>query len=580
MLNKLCNALALTRQGAKDLITGSVYSALQNIALMLPVAITVLFLREALPLLSDSGAAVPSLPKYIVMIVAALAIIFFFAWKQYHFVYNTTYLESANRRVALAEKLRKLPLSFFGQRDLSDLTTIIMGDCTALEHSFSHIIPQLCGACMSVLLVGIGLFVLDWRMALALLWVVPVSIGITVGTKFIQDKFGKRNTAAKLHVADGIQECLETIREIKASNRSEEYLSDLDDKLACAEKSAIRTELVTGVCVTAAQMLLRLGIVSVIVTGGLLLTSGGIDLLTYVVFLMACSRVYDPLYIVLMHIAAVFSAKLQIGRMKEIENQPEQGGTQNYAPDRYDIVFDHVKFAYNSGETVLADVSFTAKQGEITALVGPSGGGKSTAAKLAARFWDIDRGKITIGGVDVAAVQPETLLQSYSIVFQDVVLFRDTIMENIRLGKRDATDEEVIAAAKAANCDSFAAKLPEGYHTLIGENGSTLSGGERQRISIARALLKNAPVILLDEATASLDVENETEIQAAISRLVKDKTVLIIAHRMRTVAGADNVVVLENGLVAQQGAPEKLMSAGGLYSHMVGLQRESADWTI
>ena len=429
-------------------------------------------------------------------------------------------------------------------------------------------------------MIGVAMFLCDWRMALAVLWVVPAAILLTAGSKKIQDSFGTKNILNKRAVADCIQEGLETIRDIKSCSRQENYMEKLEEKLAAMERGSIHSELATGVFVCSAQAFLRLGLATTILTGGALLAAGELSFLYFLGFLFAAARLYDPLGLVLQNIAATFNTKLQIERMRSILEQPMQEGTEEFTPQNYDIRFDHVSFAYREGDGVLEDVSFTARQGEVTALIGPSGGGKSTACKLAARFWDATGGTVSLGGTDVSTVDPETLLRSYSMVFQDVVLFRDTVMENIRLGRRGATDEEVLAAAEAARCEDFIRKLPQGYQTVIGENGSTLSGGERQRISIARALLKNAPVILLDEATASLDVENESAVQEALSRLLQGKTVLVIAHRMRTVAGADHIVVLENGRVAQQGTPAELMEQGGLYRRMVELQRETAQWKL
>lgn len=591
MINKLRSAFALTEQGAKDLLRGSLWCAAANISLMFPVGLLVIVLRDMLytasggtigSLLIDGAAVVTagSIVKDTVFAALLVVLIFVIHWIQYGSVYIATYVESANRRVALGEKLRQLPLSFFGQRNLSDLTNTIMSDCSALEQAFSHNIPELFGACISTTLIALGLLFMDWRLALAALWVIPAAVLLTVGSKRVQDRWGKVGIEAKRVSADGIQECLETIQDIKACNQKERYLEGLMEKFRRAEAASIRSELMTGVFVTGSQMFLRLGLVSIVLVGGILLVSGETDLLTFLVFLIAGSRLYDPLSTVMINVAALFNAGLQIGRMKAMDQEPVQTGTERISCTGYDICFDRVSFAYRSGETVLRDVSFTARQGEVTALVGPSGSGKSTAARLAARFWDVTGGRITLGGTDIGGVEPETLLKNYSIVFQDVVLFHDTVMENIRLGRRTASDEEVKEAARAAQCDDFIRRLPQGYETVMGENGSTLSGGERQRISIARALLKNAPVILLDEATASLDVENETQVQAAISRLVKDKTVLIIAHRMRTVAGADHIVVLEEGGVSQQGSPAELMEQGGLYRHMVELQRESAGWRL
>ena len=439
----------------------------------------------------------------------------------------------------------------------------MIADCSSLDQMFSHYVPQLFASVGSTLVIGVCMFACDWRMALAVLWVVPVAVALTAGSKKIQDAFGTKNILNKRAVADCIQEGLETIRDIKACHRQERYLGDLEAKLSAMEGSSIRSELATGVFVCSAQAFLRLGLATTVLTGGALLLAGELSFLYFLGFLFAAARLYDPLGVVLQNIAATFNTKLQIERMRSILEQPVQTGTENFHPDRYDITFDHVSFAYREGAGVLENVSFTARQGEVTALIGPSGGGKSTACKLAARFWDVTGGKVLLGGTDVSTVDPETLLRSYSMVFQDVVLFRDTVMENIRLGRRGATDEEVLEAARAAQCDEFIRKLPQGYQTVIGENGSTLSGGERQRISIARALLKDAPVVLLDEATASLDVENESAVQTALSRLLQGKTVLVIAHRMRTVAGADHIVVLEDGHVVQQGTPAELMEQGG-----------------
>ncbi len=571
---------ALSKQGAKNLTKGVVASAVADISLMLPVGLIILVLQELLKPLFGGETASLNLWLYTGLAAVLMIIIFVCHLVQYRFTYISAYEESANRRVALAEKLRHLPLAFFGQRDLSTLTTTMMGDCTELEHTFSHAVPQLFGAVISLLLVGVGLFVIEWRLALATLFVVPIALLLTIGSKGLQDKMGTKKINAKLVAADGIQEFLETSRDIRACSQEKNFMAALDKKLDGVISAAIRSELMTGTFIMSAQMVLRLGFPVVILVGATMLGQGEIDFLTYLIFLLTASRIYDPLSTVMMQLAEIFNAQIQIGRMKAMENQPVQEGSNWYNPQGYDIVFDRVGFSYNKNESVLREVSFTAKQGEVTALIGPSGGGKTTAAKLAARFWDAVSGKITVGGVDVTTVDPETLLQSFAIVFQDVVLFNDTIFNNIRMGRKNASDAEVLAAAKAACCDEFVRRFPQGYDTIIGENGATLSGGERQRISIARALLKDAPIILLDEATASLDVENETLIQKALSRLLRNKTVLVIAHRMRTVAGADHIVALDGGKVVEQGRPEQLMRTGRLYPRMVQLQQQSAGWTL
>ena len=575
MIEKIQHATASSPEGAKGLVKGVLACAFQNMAFMLPTCLLYFLVKDLLNG-TTSGKAV----FYLLGCIVCFGLILLTTWFQYNGTYFTTYKESGIRRLALAERLRKLPLSFFGKRDLADLTSTIMSDCEVLEKTCSHFIPGLFGSLISTVIIALSLFAFDWRMALAALWVIPVSIAIVLGSYRVQDRIQARTMAVKMDCADGIQEYIETLRDLKASNAEQVYLSGLSKKIRAVEKQSVAAELETALFVSSASMVLKLGISSVVLTGSVLLVNGSIDVLTLFLFLMAASRMYDPMQGALQNLAAVIAMRTNVGRMNEILEYPVQTGSETMTNQGCDIVFDHVGFAYNSGETVLKDVSFTAKQGEVTALVGPSGGGKTTVSRLAARFWDNQKGCITVGGMDISKIDPEKLMSLYSIVFQDVTLFDNTILENIRLGRKGATDEEVLAAAKLANCDEFVEKLPDKWNTNIGENGCTLSGGERQRISIARAFLKDAPIILLDEATASLDVENETAIQEALSRLIKNKTVLIIAHRMRTVAGADKVVVLKDGIVAEQGRPDELYARNGLYAHMVDLQSASQNWTI
>ncbi|GAA0783543.1 ABC transporter ATP-binding protein [Hathewaya limosa] len=571
---------ALSEQGSKDLIKGCIYSALVNISMMLPVGLFILLLDELLKPLLGEKAATPSVIKYVILVLVIFSILYLCNYLQYSSVFITTYNESATRRITLAEKLRQLPISFFSKRDLSDLTNTLLGDCTNLEHAFSHAIPQLIGAMISTILIAIGLSSMNFYMGLSALWVLPIALWIIMSSKRYQKKAKLKHYKLKRECAEGIQECLETIEDIKSYNIQEQYLNNLNEKLDKSEKTQIRSELMMSSCVIGGKAILNLGLATVILVGSTLLIKGKTDLITYLVFLITASRLYDPLAGTLANIAEIFGTEVPIERMKEIENQPVQQGSDEYNLNGYDIEFKNVAFSYDKKDSVLKDVSFVIKQGEVTALVGPSGGGKSTAAKLAARFWDITSGKITMGGVDISTISPEALLKNYAIVFQDVTLFNDTVMENIRLGRREATDEEVLNAAKIAMCDEFVMKMPNGYKTVIGENGSTLSGGERQRISIARALLKDAPIILLDEVTASLDVENETKIQNALSELIKNKTVLVIAHRMRTVENADKIIVLSDGYVAEKGTPKSLFKKNGIYSNMVKLQTESMDWSL
>lgn len=576
MIKTLQRRFALSRQGAVDLIKGCIACVLQDISFMLPVGLLYNFVIDTM----NGGVNGSRIAFYGVGALVCLCLIFAVTWFQYNATYLATYVESGVRRISLAEQLRKIPLSFFGKKDLADLTNSIMGDCATLEQTFSHYVPALAGSLISTTLVAICLFAIDFRMALAAVWVLPIAFTITFLSARIQEYFNRKSVAANVALESGVQECIESLQDLKANNAEESYLKGLDKKIDNVEKRHIITELGTALFVVSSTLILKLGIATVALVGSALLIREEIDIPLFFMFLLVASRLYAPLEGALQNLAAVISTKTNINRMNEILDQPIQTGGNTLTNKGYDIVFDHVGFAYNTGETVLKDVSFTAKQGEVTALVGPSGGGKTTVSRLAARFWDISKGNITVGGMDISKIEPETLLSLYSIVFQDVTLFNNTIMENIRIGRKDATDEEVIAAARLANCEEFAAKLPDGYHSMIGENGCELSGGERQRISIARAFLKNSPIILLDEATASLDVENETLIQAALSRLIKDKTVLVIAHRMRTVSGADKVVVLSDGSVAEQGLPEELIKTGKIYPHMVKLQMISRDWGI
>lgn len=580
MSKYLQKKFALSGQGGKDLTKAIFCCALTNISLMFPMGILFLFMERLTGPLVGLEAPDMGIGGYVGISVVLLAVIGFFEHLQYNATFLSSYQESANMRIRLAERLRKLPLSFFGKRDLADLTTTIMADCAFVEKAFSHFIPELMGALISTVLIGVGLLAANWRMGIAVLWVAPVSFLLAALTRPLVDRLERRQKGKKIAASDGIQECIENIQDIRANNQSADYLEKLDQKIMDVESITVKLELLNGTLVTSAQMILKIGMATTVLVGASLLVSGSISFMIFLMFMLAATRLYQPLSGCLQNLSAVYSTLLVVERMKSIEEQKIQQGREDAAYRGYDIVFDRVGFSYKEGEPVLREVSFTARQGQVTALVGPSGGGKSTSAKLAARFWDIDKGTITIGGCDISKIEPETLLKSFAIVFQDVVLFNNTIMENIRLGRKGASDEEVLAAARAAQCEEFISRLPEGYQTRIGENGSTLSGGERQRLSIARALLKDAPIILMDEATASLDVENETLVQEAISNLVKDKTVLIIAHRMRTVAGADQIVVLKDGCVAEQGTPEKLIEDNGIYRHMTELQNRSLSWSL
>ena len=571
MIRYFQTRFALSEKGAKDFRKGVVFSTLLNLAFMLPATYLFFFLMEYL---GENSPAKHSFWFYVVLAGVLAGVMYFISRRQYDSTYTTVYTESANRRISIAEKLRRLPLAFFSERNLSDLTSTIMEDCTMLEHTFSHAVPQLFASSLSLIIIAVGVFFYNWQMAVALFWVVPLALIVLIIARHEFDKAYTHVYLIKRNVTEQIQEGLECVQEIKSYNGEQEYNRRFDGILKHYEKNLINHELIAGVIVNLSVMLLKLGMTTVIVYGAWLLSRGELSAFDYMVFLVVSAMVYNPVEDVCMHIAVLTFLDVRIKRMKEITAMPEQGGSTDTQISNYDIVFNHVSFSYEKGKQVLHDVSFTARQGEVTALVGPSGGGKTTAAKLAARFWDIDSGEIMLGGKDISQIDPEKLLRNYAVVFQDVLLFNASITDNIRIGRRNATDEEIRHVARLARCDEFISRMPQGYDTIIGENGETLSGGERQRISIARALLKDSPVILLDEATASLDAENETLIQAGISELVRNKTVIIIAHRMRTVCNADKIVVLKNGSICEQGAPDELMKQDGEFARMLQLQRK------
>ena len=570
---------ALTDEGMRNVKLGTVWTAASNLVIFGGVGI-IYKLTEALVAHLTHGAPLPAPAPYALAVAVFAVVLFVTEYWAYYYQYGVIYKESGRQRIGLAERLRKLPLSFFGRRDLADLTETLMTDVKTTEHAYSHVLPELYGAYVTLAVAAVGLFAFDWRLAVASLWSCPVGLAILFGARRTLQPMMEKTRMRGLATSEDIQEALECVREVRATNQEDRYLEHIHADVDAAERQAARSEIACGVCVNGAQIVLRLGLATTVLAGAAFILEGSCTFMTLFAFLIVVSRIYAPFDQCLMLIAELFSAKTAAARMKGFFEEPLARGSEAYGPAGHDICFDDVSFSYGGGEKVLDGVTFTAREGEVTALVGPSGSGKSTCARLAARLWDADAGRVTVGGVDVATVDPEVLLRDFAVVFQDVLLFDDTVMGNIRLGRRGATDEEVLAAARAANCDEFVSRLPEGYDTMIGENGSKLSGGERQRISIARALLKDAPVVLLDEATASLDVENETKVQEALSRLLVGKTVIVIAHRMRTVQAADKIVVLDGGRVAEQGSPAELLARGGLFARMVRLQTESASWAL
>lgn len=566
------NTFALSEEGSHTFVRGVVWTFLHFVSLMFPMMLLFFFLMEHMGVGEFAGKTPHGIWFYIGFSVVLFVVILVIYGFSYTATYDSVYDESMRRRVSIAERLRKLPLSFFGKKNLSDLTSTIMDDCNSLEMIFSHAVPELFAAIGSVSIIGIMLFHYNWKMSIALYWVVPAAALVIALSKKIQDHWFTNSYNMRREVIEDIQEGLENVQEIRSYSGESAYLDHFDKDCIKYEKSQMDSDVKVGMFLNSAQGILKMGLATVLITGARLWTKGEIDVFTYLVFIVCAATIYNPIFLVFNNLAELFFVNVRLRRFREMDQMKLQEGVTVFAPQNFDIEFKDVDFFYNENKQVLKKVSFTAKQGEITALVGPSGSGKTTAAKLASRFWDIQGGKITLGGEDISLIDPETLLTNFSIVFQDVVLFNTSIKDNIRIGKRNATDEEIMRVAKLAGCDEFVQKMPQGYDTVIGENGDTLSGGERQRISIARALLKDAPIVLLDEATASLDVENESKIQKGISQLVKGKTVIIIAHRMRTIANADKVVVLQDGHIAETGSPAELKAKGGLFSKMLEMQ--------
>ena len=585
MLASFKKKYALSDQGVRIVVLGTLWTTLTNLIIMAGTASLLLVMNAFVGHLT-AGAPLPEILPYLAGLLVFALILFGSSWFQYSYSYGAVFSQTGTQRINLAERLRKLPLSFFGRRDLADLTDTMLGDVATMEHAYAHALSQLYGAVVSSVLIFLSLLPINWALDLAAFWSVPVAFAIIFATRRFVEASSRRTRQAQVRVSDGIQEALDCVREIHATNQEERYLERLSSTIDDTEAITVRTEMTNGLILNSAMVVLRLGVATTFLVAAGLIIQGRIDFMVMFLFLLMVSRIYSPFDQALMLVSELFQSQGSARRIRSINEEPVAEGSTEFHPDGHDIVFDHVAFSYPglagkaAGEPVLDDVGFTAKEGEITALVGPSGSGKSTCARLAARFWDAATGSITVGGVDVSQVDPEVLLRNYAVVFQDVMLFDDTVMGNIRMGRCGASDEEVLAAARAANCDQFVSRLPQGYQTMIGENGSRLSGGERQRISIARAILKNAPIVLLDEATASLDVENETQVQEALSQLLVGKTVMVIAHRMRTVEQADKIVVLDHGHVVEQGSPQELMSADGEFARMVRLQGESAGWSL
>ena len=587
---------AVSDAGTRNVRVSIILSVVINLFLMVPLGLSLYVLQYFLARIMQQGFRSPNVWAVSAAGAAMIAVLFILEKLKYGRTYNGAYEEAANVRISLAESLRKLPLSYFGRQDLSYLTSTLLNDVTTIEQALSNVVPEMFGGIISIVIAAALLAFLDWRMTIALFVCAVAGFFVIVACRKLSEKKMKSVIVRKDAIYDSLQQMIDNVKVLKSSDKKTSYVQKLKNDITETTGAALKAEASMGALMFGMAALVRFGFPLVISYGAYLLLQGRIELLTYVVFLLVACRIFDPLTTVFMLLAEFFYTLIAVERKQAIVNYPKQTGSEIFKPDGYDIRYDNVSFSYNepsggksasggtnipdsAGEDTVSGIDFTAKQGEITALVGHSGCGKSTIARLAARFWDASSGTVSIGGVDVSAVDPETLLASFSIVFQDVVLFNDTVYNNILIGNRNATKEQVLAAAKAARCDSFIERLPQGYDTEIGENGYTLSGGERQRLSIARALLKDAPIILFDEATAALDPENETLIQHAIGTLIKGKTVIVIAHRLRTVENADKIIVLNKGMIAETGTHSELMEKNGIYRQMYRLQRESEQWS-
>lgn len=559
----------MSEQGAKNLQKSIFSHTILNLTKMFPPIIGFVFLFQYLGSLEGIPAPVElTLVDYIVIILVMLLVMFFVARWDYVRLYDNVYNESANSRIDIANRLKKLPLSYFGKRDVSDLSATMMSDLNLYEQIFSHSVPHIYATSISTVIISVMILAYNWQLGLAALWVIPVSLLLFSLSKKKQRNDVNAYVKTSRDMLDGLQEQIDQIQEIKSYNLEERTLNEFYHKIDGNTRNKVKMELSAGIATALAGMLMKLGIVSVAIVGANMLIAGQINILVYIAYLILTASIYVPIEGILSFMAMIVTLDGVVARIKEIKTMPIQEGKQEMNPIDYSLDFKDVVFGYED-YTVINGVSFTAKQGEVTALIGASGSGKTTLTKLAARFWDIQQGKILLGGEDISQIDPETLLKNYAIVFQDVVLFNASIKDNIRIGKKGATDEEVTRVAKIARCDEFIDRMPDGIDTVIGENGERLSGGERQRISIARALLKDAPIILMDEATASLDVENESLIQEALSELIKEKTVIVIAHRMRTIRGADKIVLLHQGKIEAMGTDAELRVQSATYRKML-----------
>lgn len=576
----LKRAMFLTDKGYKDLKKAIFACTITNFSMFIPAAVMMFVIMEIVKPFNQEQVSWTKLWMLFAVGIVGMVIIFFCNKNDYRKTYVASYMESRNTRIALAEHIRKLPMSLFNSKDLTELTTNMMGDVETCEHVLSHVYPQLLANGISVTFISLILALYDWRMALAVFISVPVAFGVIVASRKIQQFLGKRHANAKLEVSEQVQEYIEGIKVIKACNLDGEKAEKLKAALLKMKKLAMETELGSGVFIASAQMILQAGIGLTIFTGTTLMIHGQIQLIPLLAFLLIVTRIYGPINVELQLLPELFYHQIALKRMRTImEYMPMEGSDTEI--QNFEIQFEQVEFGYQKkGEKTIKNITTSFPARSITALVGPSGSGKSTLSRLVTRFWDVDQGRITIGGVDIKSLDPEHLMGYMAFVFQDVVLFNDTIFNNIKIGNRDATFEEVVAAAKAARCEEFILKLPEGYDTILGENGNTLSGGERQRLSIARALLKNAPIVLLDEATASLDPESEESIQEAIGELVKGKTVIVIAHKLRTIEKAAKIIVLDQGRMVEEGTHKTLIQKHGLYHKLYTIQQESMGWSV
>lgn len=564
MIDKIAEKYALSTQGARTFIRSSVLEFINNLVSMLPMALFLYLLYDVSTAISNRTLLKSGL-FYLLLGIVVLILLFVSNYATYTELYVGTYKESAQIRLSLAQKMKQLPMSFYSKKAPSEIASVMLNDVADLENFFSHGMPKITGLIPFVGLTLLALLAINWKLALVSGVVIPLSWLIFQGSSYMEKKAHQEYFSTITKQSDYFQEMIEKMRETRLLNRKKEAKKEMAELLAQQEKTHRKTELPTAISQGMIAAVLQSGIGLVIIFGSYWYTQHELTLIELLIFLIATNKMYNMMISIYEKLSMSRNTKIRIERVKSLYHEKNQMGDTTPAFSNYNFELKNLGFEYKVGQPVLKNVNFTANEGEITALVGPSGSGKSTMLRILSRLYDYDKGNVLLGGYELQNIATNYLFEHISVVFQEVVLFNTSILENIRMGKKDATDQEVLAAAKKAQCDEFALHLEQGYDSIIGENGALLSGGERQRISIARAFLKDSPILFLDETSSALDSENEYAVQQALSKLVKGKTVLVVAHRLKTIENADKIIVLESGSVLEQGNKEQLLARDGMF---------------